>query len=60
MKVKGYDYLLVSHLFPFRGDLGWVAAGHQFPGLRLGKLSSQGWVRCGWLQQVAESGLSQG
>lgn len=36
MKVKGHDYLLVSHLFPLHRDLCGVALGHQFPGLRLG------------------------
>lgn len=50
MEVKRYDYLLVSHLFPFQRDPGWVIVGHEFPGLRLGKLSSQGWAKCGWFQ----------
>lgn len=36
MKVKGHDYLLVSHLFPWPRDLCGVAVGHQFPGLRPG------------------------
>lgn len=60
MKIKAYDYLLVSHLFPFQEDPSWVALRYQFPGLKLGKLSSQGWIRCSGLGEAAESGLSQG